>query len=61
MEADIWVETIPYKETRGYVSAVLTYALIYQKQMNKNTLSMTDFMRDVKPVSRYEGKGLATI
>ncbi len=49
VSADIWVETIPYKETRGYVCAVLTYALIYQKQMNKNTLSMNDFMRDVEP------------
>ncbi len=49
LSADIWVETIPYKETRGYVSAVLTYALIYQKQMNKNTLSMNDFMRDIEP------------
>jgi len=49
LSADIWVETIPYKETRGYVSAVLTYALIYQKQMNKSTLSMNDFMRDVEP------------
>lgn len=49
ISADIWVETIPYKETRGYVSAVLTYSLIYQKQMNKNILSMNDFMRDIEP------------
>lgn len=47
--ADIWIETIPFKETRAYVSAVLTYALIYQKQMKKNMLSMKDFMRDVLP------------
>jgi len=49
LPADIWVETIPYKETRGYVAAVLTYALIYQKQMNESVLSMNDFMREVEP------------
>jgi len=47
--ADIWIETIPFKETRAYVSAVLTYALIYQKQLKKNILTMKDFMRDVLP------------
>ncbi len=47
MAADIWIETIPFNETRAYVSAVLTYALIYQKQLGKNILTMKDFMRDV--------------
>ena len=49
LAADIWIETIPFKETRSYVSAVLTYALIYQKQLKKNILTMKDFMRDVLP------------
>jgi soluble lytic murein transglycosylase len=49
LAADIWIETIPFKETRAYVSAVLTYALIYQKQLKKNVLTMKDFMRDVLP------------
>lgn len=49
MAADIWIETIPFKETRAYVSAVLTYALIYQKQLKQNILSMKDFMLDVVP------------
>lgn len=49
--ADIWVETIPYKETRGYVAAVLTYALVYQHRMGENKLTMQDFMLDIKPQS----------
>ena len=49
LAADIWIETIPFKETRAYVSAVLTYALIYQKQLKKNILTMKDFMQDVLP------------
>ncbi len=28
--ADIWIETIPYKETREYVKSVLAYQQIYQ-------------------------------
>jgi soluble lytic murein transglycosylase len=47
--ADIWVETIPYKETRKYVSSVLTYAIIYQHLMQRTALKMQDFMRDVQP------------
>ena len=29
LDADIWIETIPYKETRNYVKAVLAYKQIY--------------------------------
>jgi len=31
MPADIWIETIPFKETRKYVTSVLSYAIIYQQ------------------------------
>ena len=30
LSADIWIETIPYKETRNYVKSVLAYQEIYQ-------------------------------
>ena len=32
--ADIWIETIPYKETRDYVKSVLAYQQIYQARNN---------------------------
>lgn len=44
MPADIWVETIPYKETRKYVTSVLFYAIIYQHRLNKSSLKMKDLM-----------------
>ncbi len=47
--ADIWIETIPFKETRGYVNAVLAYALIYQKRLKTNALTMNEFMRKIIP------------
>jgi soluble lytic murein transglycosylase len=48
--ADIWIETIPYSETRDYVTSVLAYTLIYQQRTKTNELTMNDFTRDVKPL-----------
>ena len=50
LPADIWIETIPYRETRDYVSTVLAYTLIYQQRTQTNELSMNDFTRDVEPL-----------
>jgi soluble lytic murein transglycosylase len=47
--ADIWIEMIPFDETRNYVKAVLTYALIYQHQLQSDGLSMLNFLKDIKP------------
>jgi len=49
LPADIWIETIPFLETREYVSNVLAYALIYQRRIQSDELSMNDFTRDVLP------------
>lgn len=35
MAADLWIETIPYKETREYVKNILTYTAIYQEILGK--------------------------
>lgn len=49
MPADIWVETIPYRETRKYVAAVLSYAIIYQQLIQRKGLKMKELMLDVLP------------
>jgi soluble lytic murein transglycosylase len=49
---DIWIETIPYKETRKYVSSVLTYAIIYQQRLKKNGLSLKGLLPDVLPAKK---------
>ncbi|MEM0910170.1 MAG: transglycosylase SLT domain-containing protein [Pseudomonadota bacterium] len=33
IDADVWIELIPYKETRSYVKAVLAYQQIYQTKL----------------------------
>lgn len=48
--ADIWIETIPFNETREYVTNVLVYALIYQQRMDSDELTMADLTRDVQPL-----------
>ncbi|CAA9889784.1 Soluble lytic murein transglycosylase [Candidatus Methylobacter favarea] len=47
--ADIWVETIPFKETRKYVTSVLSYAMIYQQRLQRNTFKIKNLMLDVLP------------
>lgn len=48
--ADIWIENIPYRETRDYVTSVLAYAMIYQQRIQSDELTMDDLTRDVVPL-----------
>ncbi len=50
LPADIWIETIPFHETREYVKNVLAYALIYQQRTQRNELSMSKLTQDVLPL-----------
>jgi len=47
MPADLWVETIPFKETRNYVEAVLAYSTVFDKSLGNKTL-MSSRMLDIK-------------
>lgn len=47
--ADIWIETIPYKETRNYITSVLMYAMIYQQQLHRNNLKISALLPAIKP------------
>ena len=51
LPADIWIETIPYRETREYVTTVLAYALIYQQRMQSNGLTMGLLTGEVQPLA----------
>lgn len=47
IDADVWVATIPFRETRGYVRRVLAYRLIYDYRLGNPIGSLTDIMRPV--------------
>ncbi|MDP5290753.1 transglycosylase SLT domain-containing protein [Oceanimonas sp. CHS3-5] len=38
---DVWVENIPYRETRGYVQNVLAYSVIYQDMLGQKKTFIT--------------------
>ncbi len=42
MDADFWIETISYKETRDYVTRVLSFSTLYDWRLNGNALRLSD-------------------
>lgn len=47
--ADLWVETIPFHETRKYVKNVLAFTTIFDRRLDGQNIKMTDRMPDVSP------------
>jgi soluble lytic murein transglycosylase len=47
-EADIWVENIPFNETRDYVRRVMSYALIYEQRLGHPPGSILERMRPIE-------------
>ena len=43
-DADFWIETISYKETREYVARVLAFSVLYDWRLNGKALPLTDRM-----------------
>jgi soluble lytic murein transglycosylase len=53
LPADIWAETIPYRETRNYVQRVLEYAIVYQHLLDARDaeINLSARMKPVLPAS----------
>lgn len=51
MEADQWIDSIPFTETRRYVQTVFTYTMIYAAQLDHNTLRLSGHMLQIKSAS----------
>ncbi|MBK8969936.1 MAG: lytic transglycosylase domain-containing protein [Hahellaceae bacterium] len=45
MPVDLWVESIPYRETQHYVKNVMAYSLVYARQLNRSS-DVFDFLVD---------------
>ncbi len=48
--ADIWVETIPFSETRRYTQRVLSYAVIYDERLGREPRRLENSMPPVQPL-----------
>ena len=46
MPIDMWIETIPFKETREYVKSVMAYQLIYQDKIGKTGTIFSKLITD---------------
>ena len=49
MPVDLWVELIPFKETRHYVRRVLAYTVIYEQRMGRRPVRLNVKLGDVYP------------
>ena len=49
LPVDIWIENIPYRETRHYVKAVMAYQHIYEQQLGSNKNIFPQLTQDVIP------------
>ncbi len=44
LPADIWVESVPFSETRNYLKRVLTYTVIYEQRLGKRPVPLLERM-----------------
>ncbi|MEA3275727.1 MAG: transglycosylase SLT domain-containing protein [Pseudomonadota bacterium] len=58
LEADIWIATIPFRETRSYVRRVLTYRLIYDNRLGKPISPLGGLLRPIGRGAVLSGGGL---
>jgi soluble lytic murein transglycosylase len=47
VSSDVWIDTLPFKETREYVRAVLAYTTIFEWKLDQKTTSITSRINDV--------------
>lgn len=55
LDADFWIETVPYKETREYIPRVLSFSVIYDWRLKQPVVPISrrlsgDFSAGFKPV-----------
>jgi len=47
--ADIWIESVPFTETRDYLKRVMTYTIIYEQRLGKRPTPLLERMLPVSP------------
>ena len=55
MEPDLWVEFVPYTETRRYVKRVLEYRIVYQHRLGVRPVRLSDLLRPLPPAPGKSG------
>ena len=53
MDADIWIDTIPFKQTRDYLKSVLAYLVVYHAEISAHrTFRLPGLMLKIKEVGK---------
>jgi soluble lytic murein transglycosylase len=42
MPADLWIESVPFQETRTYLRRVFAYTAIYENRLGEPTTRLSD-------------------
>ena len=53
VEADVWVELVPFSETRGYLRRVLYYTAIYENRLGERPNRISGRMRPIESADTY--------
>ncbi|SIT68605.1 soluble lytic murein transglycosylase [Ectothiorhodosinus mongolicus] len=59
MDADIWVELIPFAETRQYVQRILAYQLIYELRLGQELTTLSRLMPPITSMDDLPASRLA--
>ena len=49
--ADVWIEGVPFDETRGYIKRILAYTLIYEWRLGRPLTPLSRHMPEIEPKS----------
>ena len=49
LPADVWVDTIPFTETREYVRAIFAYTALFEWKLNQNPTRLSVHMQPIAP------------
>ena len=52
LPADVWVDTIPFTETREYVRAILAYTALFEWKMNQNPTRLSVHLQPIPPTPK---------
>ncbi|MFT3931469.1 MAG: transglycosylase SLT domain-containing protein [Spongiibacteraceae bacterium] len=57
LSADVWIELLPYRETREYVQSVLTFAVIYSQRLGQPAPLLTQAEREIPAPNLQANRG----
>ncbi|WP_172838752.1 lytic transglycosylase domain-containing protein [Solemya velesiana gill symbiont] len=48
-DADLWIENIPFRETRKYTQRVMAYSVIYERRLSRTPVRLSQKLQPILP------------